>query len=36
MTGGCEVTTEENVEKGLAESIGRSHKGVLAEVGKEN
>ena len=35
-TGGCEVTTEENVEKGMVESIGRSHKGVLADVGKEN
>ena len=30
------MTTEENVEKGMAESIGRSHKGVLADVGKEN
>ena len=30
------MTTEENVEKGMAESIGRSHIGELVEVGKEN
>lgn len=36
MTGGCEVTTGEKVETGMAESIGRSYIGELVEVGEEN